>query len=307
MIDEFYGCYYAAVKFFLYVSNTPLDERYTYTVTVPAHEKLKRKRVKMVKYYNHIFGTPVYRSVEDIEKDAKETVMVPEKKYKKKHKPDQESVRGDWVMTFRGVKFKAFETEPSEYGLFDDSDYTMYKSWFDFNNKRLFTLQDAEQRAESIEKIAKFLYEKTHENYKPVLNENGIPIFGKESFDCPMTNLNPRWEQLEKGTYVKSLEQKNTGPKHYHGTTGGYSFQAPQGFIKRTDEYISSLTTNKSGNAKMASTLINRFVTTYRSKSSNFETYYKRWVEPSFLNVTQKDPNFKNTRKFTKDEVVKVK
>lgn len=305
--DIAYGCIYAAIKFFMYVTNTPKDEDYEYWVTIPAHEERKKKRAR----YKTKSGK--LRPEEEVLAEMQETVMVPERKVKRKHFKDEHYVRGDWMMTFRGCIVKAFNTEAEPGSSSVTYDYQFSEEDFELDNS-FITLEGALERESKILKIANKLMELTEDaGYEPELDKNGIPVYNSESFSCPCTNVNPRWAQLEFGwyKYKDSDPSERTGIdgaplKYKHGLKSGYSYQAPKGFIGVTNFMLEKLTTNKNGSSKVASTLINRFVSTYRS-TKNFERYYSRYIEPIMFDVSKPPANLSISKYLDENNSIEVK
>lgn len=206
-----YGCYVAATYFQMLVSNTPIDEPYSY----------KRKIVKSKKTKGLSKNGLKALSVNEVAKSA--NVSIGEREYE--HKPDNSDVRGDWILTFRGKRIKAFDTEPFKYGPMlgsPDADLVLSREYFE---------KKVDQ--ESIKIIAKKLYMLTKDS------EDFSSTFSKE-------NINPLWRVLEKGGYKNTSDPK-TGPggKYTHGVTDTHlTYQAPYGFIAITDATWDVLTSS---------------------------------------------------------------
>lgn len=202
-----YGCYVAATYFQMLVSNTPIDEPYSYEKTVVRHDKPKRLSK------DGLSALSVEESMASANiRKTKKTVV---------HTPDNSDVRGDWILTFRGKRFKAFETEPFKYGP------SLGNPSYDKVFKREMFENKVDQ--ESIKKIAKILYLETKDS---------------DDFSCTFEkeNINPLWMILEKGGY-KHKSAKKAGAKYTHGVDGTHlTYQAPYGFVAVTDATFETLT-----------------------------------------------------------------
>lgn len=186
------GCLACATFFQLLVSRTPYDEKYTYTI-----EGVGSSKPKFFKDKNTI------KTAEEALAESNVGIRT----YKKTHKPDKSYIRGDWVITFRGKTFKAFETEPAENSKSVQVDYTFTKDLF---------WKTSDQSA--IEKIADKMFELTKDS-------------GDLSSDWSEDNLNPRWQFLEFGGYYTHESTVAKGAKYTHRVDSTLlSYQAPYGF-----------------------------------------------------------------------------
>lgn len=207
--NRLYGCIIAATFFQLLVSNTPIDEPYVFTRRV----KRKKKNWVKIRLLNGQGINARARSAEDL---AEEMLSMPKIVYyntRETHTPDEKSVRADWVLTFRGKNFKAWDSEQEDYSEQVNIDGYMKPEWFENKGDQW-----------SINEIAEFLVDHTDE-YNFDLN-------------FEYNNLNPRWEILEKGGYTTNSNPK-VGSRYgfEHGVTNGFSYQAPKGFIRIIEAY----------------------------------------------------------------------
>ncbi len=217
--DTYYGCLIAATFFQILVSNTPIDEDYTYTRL----RKIKR-RDRHIKFTQDNNGTKFLRNAKDIADEilSKEKIEIREEPAF--HKADKKEVRGDWVLTFRDKNIKAYETEPERYADTMKIDITLKREYFEKKSDE-----------ESISKIANILHEITKDDEK-----NNLSL--KFSYN----NLNPRWKILELGGYSPIKEgEPRKGAKYglLHGVKNGFVYQAPKGFI-RIVESLWNMTVN---------------------------------------------------------------
>lgn len=205
-----YGCFIAATYFQILVSNTPVDENYSYNT------KSVRKKGTIDRYRTEVVdGRKVRRAA--TAKEMFDDLSISVETRTKHHKADKESVRGDWILSFRGKNFKAYKTKPSKNGDSFTADVTF--------NENLFT-KKADNA--SISKIAEKLFMATKSN-KDL------------SFEFNTFNVNPRWEMLEFGGYEHEDSPVKKG-KYTHGLTSGYVYQAPRGMIAITNGLYKMLT-----------------------------------------------------------------
>lgn len=209
LYDNLMNCYAAATFFQILVSNTPIDEDYEYDTieTIP----VKRKIVKSTKNRG--------RELQNVNTAVANAVYERTIKRHRVHIADDISVRGDWILEFRGKIFKAFQTESADYSESVTSDYTFDESLF-----------ETKSSIKAIKTIAKILSEQTD---------------GSDS-KFNYRNLNPRWELLEYGGYKslsKNVEKhKPVRAKYIHGTTKeGFVYQAPKGFLRLTEALYNSV------------------------------------------------------------------
>ena len=130
---DYRNCLLAATYFQSLVSNTPIDEPYSYKVT--------RERASVEKDTSFELTPEGINSVYD--KTGVETYEVV-----RHHYPDTDCARGDWVLHFKGATFKAFSTLNGK-GDFDE------------------TLFEEKNNPSSIRKIADYLFEKTKDLVGP--------------------------------------------------------------------------------------------------------------------------------------------
>lgn len=205
VVDEYYPSVIAAVFFQMLVSNTPLDEDYTYVYEYETPVRKRRKMYTTEPYEDIISGkTTNVRIIKDIEELKEEYVDTMQTRKVKKiihHKADKEAVRDSWVLHFKGMDF--YSSDPNIKDCFvKKSDY------------------------DSIDRLAQYIYEKVKDS------NNGNNAFSYE-------NTNPRWEMLEYG-YYKNEESKiriGTPYGYKHGVKGHYSIQAPYGYVRLTEAW----------------------------------------------------------------------
>lgn len=235
----------AVAKYFqILVSNTPMDEEYVYNaaeyedrISPSARAQWKELSKEKRRIFSKIWYldnyTPKIRNalnaneqavleigqamsranqtielenrISDINKEIEELKKQKEEFFEKRHKPDNDYVRGDWVLTFRGVRFKAFQTSRSTSAdvYFSKEDFEVVD---DFN---------------SITKIANIIQEKT---------KDGVVGGGFK-----VSNDNPRAAMLEYGGYDTGDSGPNIGSKYAHGVKNSHTWQAPKGFYRLTN------------------------------------------------------------------------
>lgn len=223
----------AVAKYFqILVSNTPMDEEYDYQSTEEKFsesqkEKWKEARAKRSewtkKYWAANFDTASSKQ-ETLEthRIAREEALAEIRKYDdiaatleaskegfrtRIHKPDDDYVRGDWVLEFRGVKYQAFKTSR-------DSGASVF---FDMED---FVTPDDD---EAVKRIADVLH--NHEG-------NGIVGGGFK-----VKNDNPRAAMLEYGGYEAEDGTPKVGRPYgkEHGVKNKHTYQAPKGFYRLTN------------------------------------------------------------------------
>lgn len=240
---EFYPCLVAATYFQILVALTPIDEEYTYTKSeFHSNEKelirnirqmgRKINKKNMVQKYNELKQT--YGNERNNYKGLTTQLQTWETKREIHHKIDNDIVRADWVLKFRGKEFKAFKSSRS--GSYIEFEEDWFASYAD---------QD------SIYKIASVIYD----------NVKDLDDFSKD-FDC--INLNPRKDMLEYGGYNEptieehGLLTRRIGTRYgfEHGVTHkGYVYQAPAGFERITEDYyIKCLQSNRGFATKFINT-----------------------------------------------------
>lgn len=207
--DLMYGCIMMAAYFQILAANTPIDEDYTFKVEELSAYKKKTDRVKE----GRITQIKTYIKT-------------------KRHEADRVSVRGDWVLSFRGKTFKAFDSEPEEGSVHVSPDVYFGEEFFD---KGVDTA--------SMMRMAEIIMDATGKDF----NVKQLGEMEKEMLDptqC-VTNINPRWQILETGGYNRNpaalSPRKGTKYGLEHGTKGGFTYQAPRGFVRLTNALWSEL------------------------------------------------------------------
>lgn len=207
--DLMNGCIMMAAYFQILVSNTPIDEDYEYQAEEISTYKKKTDRMKEGRI------TQIKTSIKT-----------------KHHAADKVSVRGDWVLTFRGKTFKAFDSEPEKGSVQVSPDSYFSEEYFD---KGVDT--------GSMMKMAEAIMDATGKDF----DEKRLEELEKERLDptqC-VTNINPRWQVLETGGYNRNpatlSPRKGTKYGLEHGTKNGFTYQAPHGFIRLTNALWSEL------------------------------------------------------------------
>lgn len=211
------AAFLAATFFQVLVANTPMDDFYTKKKTITVKRKVKETRQDV--YDRMTKNDPLYKkrfTIKDLDKKDldRDRRVIGEKVYtyerEEEHEPDNDIIRGDWILNFQGIKIKAFPTDNAV-----DADYAF--SVYDF-------LDPADET--TIKKVAEKILELT--KYK------------KGNFNWYVENINERITDLEFGGYKK--DKKSQGPsrgflyKRLHGVTdGGFVYQAPRGFIRRIE------------------------------------------------------------------------
>jgi hypothetical protein len=213
----------AVAKYFqILVANTPMDDEYKYKdfndpTNVYSEEQRARKAFIRKKLEELRTKPKKKKTQEDYKKEAflldkLDSFYEQDKTNKmgivtRTHKPDNDYVRGDWVLTFRGVRFKAFQTSRS-------TDADVYFSKEDFERVDDFN---------SIVKIAKII----QDNTKDGVIGGGFKVI----------NNNPRAAMLEYGGYESDNSGPYVGTKYglKHGVNDNYVWQAPKGFYRLTN------------------------------------------------------------------------
>ncbi|MBQ0112962.1 MAG: hypothetical protein KBT03_07520, partial [Bacteroidales bacterium] len=235
------GCLGAAIFFQNLVANTPIDEEYTYQIT--RYKRRNRDENGRIRYGKLTTGRGKDRTVvssESIAKNVMEGGQVEEYKVNAKHVPDNEEVRGDWVLTFRGMNFKAYETDEPKWV---NPSYNIGKINAYFR-KSLF---EKPNDIHSIMEIATILAKNTMQ-----LNNSDV---NKTDSTFEYINKNGRWALLEYGGYYEKDSEGNVKPstsvpkqgaKHTHGTKNGFVYQAPRGMLRITELIWNGLLENRS-------------------------------------------------------------
>lgn len=205
----------AVAKYFqILVANTPMDEEYRYVAMdeIKFKKDIKDKRRELRKELLKLErSSSVNQEKAEREKEVRKLIREIDhdeesfENRERKHKPDNDYVRGDWVLTFRGVRFKAFQTSRS-------ISADVYFSKEDFE-----TVDDFN----SITKIANIIQEKT---------KDGVVGGGFK-----VSNDNPRAAMLEYGGYDTGDSGPNIGSKYAHGVKDKHTWQAPKGFYRLTN------------------------------------------------------------------------
>jgi hypothetical protein len=213
----------AVAKYFqILVANTPMDDEYKYKdfndpTNVYSEEQRARKAFIRKKLEELRTKPKKKKTQKDYDReyflqDKLETFYEQDRENKmgivtRTHKPDKDYVRGDWILTFRGVRFKAFETARG-------TSADVYFSMDDFKVVDDF---------KSITKIAQIIQEKT---------KDGVIGGGFK-----VSNDNPRAAMLEYGGYDADDSGPFVGTKygHKHGVNDSHVWQAPKGFYRLTN------------------------------------------------------------------------
>ena len=200
------GCLACATFFQILVSNTPMDEDYTYETEVIGSDRIK--------YYGK---NGKLKNTDTMLKEAK----VGTRTVRRKHRADEEYIRGDWTITFRGKTFKAFESAPAKDSESMQIDYT-------FNEADFYKKSDPA----AIERIANVMFEltKDSDDLSSVWSEH---------------NINPRWLRLEYGGWYTRQTKMARGAKYTHRVDSTLlSYQAPRGFWRVARAQYKALVTS---------------------------------------------------------------
>lgn len=218
--DLMYGCVMMAAYFQILVSNTPVDEDYVFL-----QERLStytRKTDRGLTKTDRKTGT-----VEPKKQTQLSTYIT-----RRKHTADKVSVRGDWILRFRGKTFKAYDSEPEKGSLDVSADVYFGEELFDRGVD-----------TESIMRIAEMIMDATGRDF----DRKRLAELEAEKLDPSLcvTNVNSRWQILETGGYTRNPSTKSPrkGSKYglEHGTKAGFTYQAPKGFVRLTNALWSSL------------------------------------------------------------------
>lgn len=257
-----YGCLLAATYFYTLVASTPIDE--PYRLQMNKEGALSEKRNYWDRARIAIKKQTAAKSYKDGNKSLAEIAKELEAKGKsrilnthyvsREHKPDEESVRGDWVMTFRGVTFKAFDSEPAS-----NSESVTAQVCFneeDFMNP----VTDMNMKVDSDE-IYTIKKDKDGNEIRRIKNSITKPYIWKiaeiiaahtepsDDISVEAHNINPRWQVLEYGGYKSGNSGPWAGSGKYgrkHGVKNGFSWQAPMGFKRIVDAQYNSIITHSS-------------------------------------------------------------
>lgn len=231
------NCFLMAMYFQILVSSTPLDEDYEYTET-------GTPRVSMVK-------NGKLRDIDDIKKQLRKRPKVT-----KTHYADKLKARGEWRCWFEYVEtiFGAFETEDSDTG--DAEVYfgeEMFEKVADFN---------------AIQKMTEIIIDAVKEY---ISDDDEKLLQGKNDWTSTLgsftvMNESKHISTLEFGGYKQNTTKEKFGAKYSHGVKNHHSYQAPNGFMRLTQElyetllksgrwegYASNLISNRSMNIIMDS------------------------------------------------------
>lgn len=257
-----YGCLLAATYFYTLVASTPIDE--PYRLQMNKEGALSEKRNYWDRARIAIKKQTAAKSYKDGNKSLAEIAKELEAKGRsrilnthyvsREHKPDEESVRGDWVMTFRGVTFKAFDSEPAS-----NSESVTAQVCFneeDFMNP----VTDMNMKVDSDE-IYTIKKDKDGNEIRRIKNSITKPYIWKiaeiiaahtepsDDISVEAHNINPRWQVLEYGGYKSGNSGPWAGSGKYgrkHGVKNGFSWQAPMGFKRIVDAQYNSIITHSS-------------------------------------------------------------
>lgn len=149
---------------------------------------------------------------------------------KRYHYPDRSFLRGDWVLTFAGVSFKAFPTEPRrkfQPRVIGGGNYVY------ISTERDETSNSADSGCFGIVGDA-YMVEEVYERMKEGLEGKTI-----NSFDFSVENVDyQKWQWLEYGGVwsneygiVEHTEAAH-GARYAHGVDESMTYQAPYGFTR---------------------------------------------------------------------------
>lgn len=208
----------AVAKYFqILVSNTPIDEKYRYigkvytadglNLRLSESQRAKWKELSKQRQKELKKGTAAGDSnAEKLQKQIDDITQNPEEETTERiHYPDKDSVRGDWVLIFRGQRFKAFETSRN-----CGADITFSKELFE--NVDDFS---------SVTKIAIAIHNATSDS--------------EVGGGFKVVNDNPRAAMLEYGHYEVENSTPKIGSRYAHGITNKHTYQAPKGFYRLTN------------------------------------------------------------------------
>lgn len=197
-------CCIAAKMFQYLVATSPIDEKYRYESE--ESQSLIRKTI------NYSVSGAEEEGKSDAEKDFNKKKIV-----KRIHKPDKSVYRDDWVMTFRGKKFRAGDIKQVS-GL-----ENVFESRSDGG-----TVISLNEWNDNLTKLTNYIREKT----KNLKNKNYTPSF---------ENLQPtKFKALEYGGVLYKKESSKIkygyefGSKYGHGLKNYRSYQAPYGSLRKT-------------------------------------------------------------------------
>lgn len=279
IFDKYYHCYAAATFFQMLVSFTPIDEKYKFS------RKYYSDSVRIGTAIENIENKfRVNKKGEIITKEIKEpevrlkTVI---KKYV--HEPDEVKVRADWILTICGVNFKAFKSKQGQ----GNKSIPSGAEQNTFNEEDFIYTGDKE----AISRIAGKIFEK-------------IKDIDTDDFTFTYTNINPRWEILEKGGYEKDTENADgsrfsIGLSKYgfkHGVKGNFTYMAPNGFIAVAESFYKDQVKRNRG-------YITRFVNNYVSRMPIITNPN----DPVILRLMKKYPEAGiGSKEFTDNELFKI-
>lgn len=222
-LNEYQKCLTLATFFFTLVANTPMDEDYTGKRTVQygtaGRVSLKGSHPKIeIPTSGDAAATD-----EELLERARSQFEVKTKEITVKHKADECSVRGDWILKYKGCNFKAFKTQEEEGSSPLPSKLIYFqKDWF---------LTTSFRKNESyIDEMANLIYEATKKSKA-------------KSDTFVYENVNPRTGLLEYGGYSNGTSAPIKGSKYgyKHGVKDNFTYQAPMGFIRMTEEYWATI------------------------------------------------------------------
>ena len=240
------GSLLAATYFYTLVSNTPIDEPYTIRDNGRKTNYWDRARIALKKNSKDHRKQSENKTLQEIVEELKEKESkITKTRYKNTaHVPDEESVRGDWVLYFRGKTFKAFKSTPaSNSGSVSDPIYFNEEDFMDpVTDSAMGDLNSVFNTNGKIKNT----------NFKPYIwhiaeviakntdtNSNDMAI--------KVENINPRWQILEYGGYKSDKSGPWKGSGKYgrqHGVDEeGFSYQAPRGFKRIVDAQYNAIMT----------------------------------------------------------------
>ena len=279
-----FGCLFAATYFYTLVANTPIDETYQLQADGDREQGIKatvgekrnywaKARIALKRRKNH-HVTDDNKTLQELYEEFKARgEHITNTSYRTRiHYPDKESVRGDWVMNFRGVKFKAFYSEPNKKSenfipdiCFDEDDFINPVTQNDAANLRGAIIEDEaadDEETDIVDKKNRY-YSITKKGKKRIRNVAFSPYIwnlaekiyeatkdkGYTDITPEVHNINPRWQILEYGGYQSDKNGPWMGSGKYglpHGVTeSGFSFQAPMGFKRIVDAQYNLIMTEK--------------------------------------------------------------
>lgn len=216
-INRFYDCIVAATYFQRLVSYTPEDDNY-YNFEQKA-VKVVHDKVKFTENYGTIHNGNAKVVLDASEVVEKGNYRLKEYSYTRKtHEADEIKVKGDWVLHYKGMNFKAFKTKKAKRSKSISITATFLPEYF-----------NEPDDINSIYEIAMILYQYVDKKEKQIKAKKAKRI-NNDNFSA--TNISPYWEHLEYGYYRTKDTKPRKGSKYgkQHGLSNHFSYQAPMGF-----------------------------------------------------------------------------